>query len=249
MHGPDVRREALLLLDRGLTISEVSRRTAVSRSTLHEWRTTRGAFAPGVEAKARCLRVDLPAGPYAHLLGLYLGDGCLSLHARAVYNLRIACTAIYPRLIEECSESMAAVGRGRVWRVRAPGCVHVTASSKHWPCLFPQHGPGRKHERPIELLPWQRQIVQDHPGRFVRGLFHSDGCRVINRVVRDVDGQRRRYAYPRYFFSNHSADILGLAEWGLDLLGAGHRRSNSTTVSVARRASVAILDEAVGPKS
>ncbi|MBB4855083.1 hypothetical protein HNP40_002475 [Mycobacteroides chelonae] len=24
-------------------------------------------------------------------------------------------------------------------------CVDVAMYSKHWPCLFPQHGPGRKH--------------------------------------------------------------------------------------------------------
>ena len=31
-----------------------------------------------------------------------------------------------------------------------------TCRWKHWPCLFPQHGPGRKHERPIVLEDWQR---------------------------------------------------------------------------------------------
>ncbi len=46
----------------------------------------------------------------------------------------------------------------------------------HWPCLLPQAGPGRKHERRIALDPWQDQVVRAHPGDFVRGLFHSDGC-------------------------------------------------------------------------
>jgi hypothetical protein len=48
--------------------------------------------------------------------------------------------------------------------------------------LFPQHGPGRKHLRTIELEPWQRVIVTENPGDFARGLFHSDGYRGINRV-------------------------------------------------------------------
>ena len=34
------------------------------------------------------------------------------------------------------------------------------STSKHWPCLFPQHGPGRKHTRKIELEQWQVIFVQ-----------------------------------------------------------------------------------------
>ena len=42
----------------------------------------------------------------------------------------------------------------------SPGAIVVsTVAWQHWPCLFPQHGPGRKHERPIVLEHWQRVIV------------------------------------------------------------------------------------------
>jgi hypothetical protein len=64
------------------------------------------------------------------------------------------------------------------------GCTEVKSTSKHWPCLFPRHGPGRKHERAIELEPRQAEIVARNPGDFARGLFHSDGCRLMNRVRR-----------------------------------------------------------------
>ena len=64
------------------------------------------------------------------------------------------------------------------------GCTEVISCSRHWPCLFPQHGPGRKHMRTIELQPWQRTIVTANAGRFARGLFHSDGYRGFNRVRR-----------------------------------------------------------------
>ena len=73
-----------------------------------------------------------------------------------------------------------------VIHVAAPGCVMAQSHWQHWPCLFPQHGPGRKHERPIVLDDWQREIVEDHPGPFLRGLFHSDGCRAKNWT--DSDG-------------------------------------------------------------
>ena len=51
---------------------------------------------------------------------------------------------------------------------------------KHWPCLFPQHGPGRKHERVLGMADWQWTIIREHPADFLRGLFHSDGCRASN---------------------------------------------------------------------
>ena len=62
------------------------------------------------------------------------------------------------------------------------GCTEVTSYSKHWPCLFPQHGPGRKHTRKVELADSQQVIVDRYPGDFARGLFHSDGYRGMNRV-------------------------------------------------------------------
>ena len=103
-------------------------------------------------------------------------------------------------------------------------------SWKHWPCLFPQHGPGRKPgssgwdearvepERPIVLEEWQREIVEEHPADFLRGLFHSDGSRVRNWTTRMVAGERKRYDYPRWQFTNESDDIRGLCGWALDLV-------------------------------
>jgi hypothetical protein len=71
------------------------------------------------------------------------------------------------------------------------GCTEVISHSKHWPCLLPQHGSGRKHLRTIDLQPWQRTIVMENPGCFARGLFHSDGYRGINRVRAHLaDGDR-----------------------------------------------------------
>ena len=136
----------------------------------------------------------------------------------------------------------------KVFAVRKVGCTLLKSTSKHWPCLFPQHGPGRKHTRKIALEPWQEEIVQALPGAFVKGLFHSDGCRVTNRVRRCGPKGDRWYAYPRYFFSNESADILGLCAAALDLLNVSWRFSRRNVISVARREAVARLDEIVGPK-
>ena len=126
---------------------------------------------------------------------------------------------------------------------------NVTAGSKHWPDLFPQMGPGRKHERPIVLAPWQREIVEAHPWPFVRGLIHSDGCRTVNRFkTRLPSGRVAEYAYPRYFFSNLSADIRGLFCESCEQLGLRWTQSNHRNISISHRTSVALLDENVGPK-
>ena len=98
------------------------------------------------------------------------------------------------------------------------------------------------------LEPWQQTIVTAYPGSFARGLFHSDGCRVINRVRREMADGDRWYEYPRYFFSNESADILGLCAQTLDQLGVSWRMARPNMLSVARREAVARLDKFVGPK-
>jgi hypothetical protein len=103
-----------------------------------------------------------------------------------------------------------------------------------WPELFPQHGPGRKHRRPIVLEPWQRDIVERHPWDFIRGCLESDGCR-HRRIVNGKD-------YPAYAFTNHSTDILRLFMETCWRVGIGARQANRVRVSIARRADVARVD-------
>lgn len=78
--------------------------------------------------------------------------------------------------------------------------------------------------------------------------MHSDGCRIINRVRRQLPGETHWYEYPRYLFVNESRDILALCGEALDMLGVAWRYSKPNTISVARRAAVERLDEFVGPK-
>ena len=159
------------------------------------------------------------------------------------------CCDAWPGLIQECVRRDAAVRpANKVMTVRKPGCTEVASCSKHWPCLFPQHGPGGSTPRRIELAEWQREIVERYPGDFARGLFHSDGYRGANRVRRTWGDGEHWYEYPRYLFTNNSTDILGFAAQTLDQLGVAWRFSKPNTISVARREAVARLDEFVGPK-
>jgi hypothetical protein len=59
----------------------------------------------------------------------------------------------------------------------------------------------------------------------------------------------KAYAYPRYFFSNKSSDIMAICQWALDLQGVAWRMNNPHSLSVAKAPSVAILDSFIGPKS
>jgi hypothetical protein len=239
---PQHEIERVLSLARsGHTNSDIARRTGVSRTTVRGWvarspRPARDALTP------------VPVRPYAYLLGLYLGDGSISAHARGVFRLRITLDRSYPAIVAECEQTMrAVVPRNRVTvcpRVES-FCVDVGAYSKRWPALFPQHGPGKKADRLIALSAWQRWIVESEPKALIRGLIHSDGSRFVNRIRHGA----ATYAYPRYTFTNTSADIRRIFCDACDRLGIVWTAPYWKTVSVARRSSVERLDGFVGPKS
>jgi hypothetical protein len=193
---------------------------------------------------------DDPA--YAYLLGWYLGDGYIGDTGRT-YQLVITADLAYVQIILDCSDAISATVPGRVPQLR-PHPVHnlvrIECGWKGWPGAFPQHGPGRKHERPIVLEPWQQEIVEAHPWAFLRGLLHSDGCRTINRFKTKLPkGRVAEYEYPRWFFSNLSADIRGLFCATCEQLGLRWTQSNHRNISISHRKSVALLDEHVGPKA
>ena len=176
---------------------------------------------------------------------MYLGDGCISRTGRT-QRLRITLDKKYPEIIEECSSSLRSLMPGHaVSTVNRPGCVDVSCYSILWPDLLPQHGAGRKHLRQIILEPWQQRVVEAEPRAFLRGLFHSDGSYFQN-PVRSPKG--KRYSYDRYFFTNHSDEIRGLFRWACDLIEVETRAVGWRNVSVARRESVAKLNEFLGPK-
>ena len=190
---------------------------------------------------------------YADVLGQYLGDGTVSPGPRGVFKLRITMCDAYPGIMAECADAIHAVMPANLvsaYQHRGQGCTEVMSHSKHWICLIPQHGPGRKHLRSIVLEPGQERIALDrHPRQLLRGLIHSDGCRVINWVMgRDQDGPKR-YTYPWYLFSNESDDIRGIFVEACHRVGAECRANRRNSISVARRDSVRLLDAFIGPKS
>lgn len=252
----DTVLSALAASDAGARDADNARDHAVAVKTIRRWRREyqrkgrpRGQQHTSVPCP-RCDHSSLDETAYAELLGWYLGDGHISLGRRGVFNLPIFNDVHYVRLNEHIVELMRLVKPGGRPHTRMrPGCVCTTVSWKHWPCLFPQHGPGRKHERRIVLEAWQRAIVEQHPADFLRGLFHSDGCRANNWATRTVSGVTKRYDNPRWMFSNRSEDIIGLCTAALDHAGIAWRRPRDTCIAVSRADDVRGLDALIGLKS
>jgi hypothetical protein len=220
MHSPAVRAQAMKLADAGFNDCDIARRTGIARTTIRDWRrpryTRREPPTPGTLCP-RCWRSSTPmsfsTSDYAELLGLYLGDGYIVRMPRT-FRLRIYLDSRY-RCVVEGSKALLR----RCFPSNMVGSVlaHdgrmtiLNVYSSHLPCLFPQHGPGKKHERAIVLEPWQQQTVDEAPWRFLRGCIWSDGCSYINRTG--------PYEYLSYEFSNRSSQILDLFERACDNVG------------------------------
>jgi hypothetical protein len=256
LHSREAVAETLRLAETGLNNCEISRRTGVSRPTIREWVTGKVPRSYRSDAGPTCPRCgasehrfDRLGSDYVYLLGLYLGDGSIAAHPRDVYRLRITLDVRYPGIVRECEAAIHAVApRNRVGRqLRKCNCYEVSSYSKGWPCLFPQHGPGKKHERAIYLAEWQQRLAERWPGQLLRGLIHSDGCRSYSTG-------RGGWTQPRYAFSNVSTDITSIFCSACDCLGLRWtasfptRESTAVSIYVSRKADVARMDEFIGPK-
>lgn len=244
MHPAAVHAQIHEMVAAGLNDCEIARRVQIPRSTVRDIRRRRTdspprAFCPRCWDRARQMRFT--ADEYCELLGLYLGDGCVSRAARTS-SLRIALDGAYPGLVDRTRGLLQRCMNGRpVQIVRAPdsNVRVVQAHSRHWSCLFPQHGPGPKHERAIVMEGWQRSLIEVAPWSLLRGLIYSDGCRFPNRTG--------KYVYWSYGFSNSSTDILDLFCSTCEAVGVRFR-CYSNAVRINGRPDVALLDEHVGPK-
>src|SRR3954471_18691125 len=101
MHPVEIRLAAEQLSAAGLGDTEVARRLGLKRTPVRVWRVRPREPEP---LCPRCWERTKPIvvepQSYAELLGLYLGDGCVSRHART-YQLRLALDAAYPDIVRD----------------------------------------------------------------------------------------------------------------------------------------------------
>jgi hypothetical protein len=245
-------RNVKRLAEVGLSDYEIAEILGVPRGTVQRWRhRTTPPSSPLAHWSINWSAQDPTA--YCYLLGCYLGDGHVTHRPPNGWTLCVAAAQRYEAIATEIIEAMKATfpgsvptrfasssGASDVLRVSNPGIGKA----------FPQHGPGRKHLRRIVLADWQRQLTHARPGALIRGLIHSDGCRAVNRFRTKLpSGRIAEYAYPRYFFSNLSADIRQIFIEHCELLGIRVTQSNYRNLSISHRRSVAILEKLVGPKA
>jgi hypothetical protein len=247
MHSPAIRQQALDLVASGLNDCEVARRTGISRTTIRDWRRPRYVpLAPTSRATCpRCWRAGRPMSftpeDYSELLGLYLGDGYLVRMPRT-WRFRLYLDSKHAEIVQESSALLKRCFGSNVVTplYRHDGAMTIlNLYSSHLPCLFPQHGRGKKHERRIVLEPWQADAVAEAPWPFLRGCIRSDGCSYINRTG--------PYEYLSYEFFNYSEDILDLFCATCDRVGVEYRRY-ARRVRIYRRPSVALMKANVGVK-
>ncbi|MET0810991.1 MAG: helix-turn-helix domain-containing protein [Thermoleophilaceae bacterium] len=240
------------LIEAGRSERQIAELTGVGRGTVNAWRHGRGTSYHRRVASATADWRPGSAPAYCSLLGIYLGDGHLTVRSRRA-SLVLYLDADYPAIVDAVAEALNRTFPHvrATHHTRVQGSVAaVQLSDPALPHAFPQHGVGRKHTRPIELTGWQRELTHGHPRELLRGLIHSDGCRCVNRFKTKLpSGRIAEYEYPRYFFSNLSADIRRIFCEHCELLGIRCTQSNPRNVSISHRKSVAVLDEFVGPKT
>jgi hypothetical protein len=243
VHAPATVDTALRLADAGASATEIAARLTVPRSTVRDWLAGAVPHVPGPDEAGQCAadhQLEQLPQDYVYLLGLYLGDGCVSRSARGVPKLRLSLDRAYPGILGNAVTAIHSVRGGVVGsQLRPRNCVEVYSYWQHWPCLFPQHGPGKKHHRPIVLTEWQERLTDRWPAQLVAGLIHSDGCR--------FESTGRNWSSPRYVFKQLSGDIRNIFCGACDRL-ALHWTHAGDAIYVSRKSDVAVLDSFIGPK-
>jgi hypothetical protein len=217
------------LLDEGLNSIEITKLTGLPSSTIRDWRRRPPKSLTGeiryrdivdcencietlTSVKERIIEDETLHSTYSYLLGLYLGDGCISTHPRT-YRLRIALDKKYDKLNEYAKKALEKIFiKNSVCVVYAEGCINLSVYYRGLPNVFPHTGKGKKHDRRIVLEQWQKDILD--PTQFLKGLFHSDGCYYLSKG--------KGY----YNFTNFSKDIIELYKTSCNTLGIDYTEVN-----------------------
>jgi hypothetical protein len=162
-------------------------------------------------------------------------------------RIRVACTGcglVSAPVIRACLDGCVSAIRevapaNGVGQVSHGTWVEVYCYSKSWPCLFPQHGPGKKHQRRIVLTDWQTTPADRWPEQLARGLIHSGRVPLSEQRRELVMAALQLHAGVR----QHPVDLVRRVQ-----PARVHRTKARTTIYVSRKADVAVLDGFIGRK-
>ena len=111
-------------------------------------------------------------------------DGHMTVSRKGVWALSITCCDGWPGLMAQARLAISAVMPfSKVFAVARTGCTEIKSTSKHWLCLFPSMG-RPKHQRTIELEPWQADRG---------GSIPAIGARPFTPTAVRVADRRRRF--------------------------------------------------------
>lgn len=228
----EIYETVMKMLSNGYKISEIAKQTGINRSSISNWKQRSGRikietketneikedkfFSNFIESLTPNKKLD-----YSYILGVYLGDGCIYKHKDKNYRtLTITSDKKYADLNDytiQCftrffGKAPRVVDRTLYGRGNA---IDIIYSHKHLDLVFPHCGRGHKHDRKIELSPWQESIID--PVQLLRGLFMSDGSFYIDSQCNKM----------KIGFSNKSKDIISIAEKYLDIVDVYYRTNTS----------------------
>ena len=178
---------------------------------------------------------------YAYLLGSYFGDGYI-VQFKRTKKLTFYCFSEYREIIDLQKLCVSKLFSNNIigeYKQLKAKCVEVRVHHKNMEYYFPQHGVGRKSERPIVLEQWQQDIVDCHRDCFIAGLIDTDGSHYFGKAS-------KRWHYQ---FTNKSKDIMDLFVESINKFDIHnyHLRFRTGTdilnVTISKTTDVAKLDE------
>ena len=214
----DIIEDVITNFNIGLNNSQLSKKFNIPRTTIKYWTENKyNNHNHNENLKIKNID-DYLIGKnkcYSYILGIYLGDGCIS-KAKKSYKIRIALDEKYYNIIEECEKNFkelfpsSSVG---IYKVKNKNMYFVNVYSCNLLELFPQHGDGLKYKRDIKLEKFQYDIIDDV--QLIKGLIHSDGCL--------YKANNKGYISFFYNFTNMSKNIIDILCGSLDNININYK--------------------------
>lgn len=236
MYNKNLIDRAIELKKENKNNSQIAKEIGVPRTTIISW-FKRIEKNGNVYKKQEINFLDIEkniGGSYSYILGMYLGDGHISKCLRT-YRFRIFQDSTYKDIIDNCVFHLKKIFPNNIisiFRWHCDNCKVIILYNNNLAEIFPQHGPGKKHLRKIELLDWQKEIINKYPREFLCGLIDSDGCRFLCN----------NYLY--YQFTNKSEDIKDMFCDVCKILGIEYLRYNKyKNIRISKRKSVEKIEK------